>query len=43
MVLSPGLFGFTSWVFLKSRLAQYQEKILPVIQQAQLKEYGRDE
>jgi hypothetical protein len=43
LVLSPGLFAFTSWVFLKGRMAQYQEKILPVIQKAQLKEYGRDE
>lgn len=43
IVLSPGLFGFTSWVFLNSRMVQYQEKILPVIQKAQLKEYGRDE
>jgi hypothetical protein len=43
MVLSPGLFGFTSWVFLNSRMVQYQEKILPVIQKAQLKEYGRYE
>ena len=43
LVLSPGLFAFTAWVFLKGRMAQYQEKILPVIQKAQLKEYGRDE
>lgn len=42
VLLSPGLFGFTSWVFLNSRMVQYQEKILPVIQKAQLKEYGRD-
>jgi hypothetical protein len=43
LVISPGLFGFTSWVFLKNRLVQYQEKILPVIQKAQQEEYGRYE
>lgn len=42
LVISPGLFGFTSWVFLKNRLVQYQEKILPVIQKAKLREYGRE-
>ena len=43
VVLSPGLFAFTSWVFLNSRMVQYQEKILPVIQKAQQEEYGRYE
>ena len=43
VLLSAGLFGFSPWVFLNSRMVQYQEKILPVIQKAQRKEYGRYE
>ena len=42
LVISPGLFALAAWVFLKNILVQYQEKILPVIENAQLKEYGRD-
>jgi len=41
--ISPGLFAFASWIFLTSRLAEYDLKVRPVIEKAQIEETGRKE
>jgi hypothetical protein len=41
--ISPALFGFASWIFLTSRLAEYDLKVRPVIEKAQFEETGRRE
>lgn len=41
--ISPALFGFASWIFLTSRLSEYDLKVRPIIEQAQFEETGRKE
>jgi hypothetical protein len=43
LLITVGLFAFTSWVFLNSRLLQYYKTIRPAINKAQIQESGRSE